>query len=287
MSKSKPSRRAFLRATLGAIGAGIVGLPAFRWYVTGVEPHWLAVERVTLTLPRLPRAFHGVTLAQLSDLHLGPVPTLDASLQMVQAAIQTALNLRPDLIALTGDFVRRTGWEDTLLDVLRPLSAPHGVFGVRGNHDWYRGAKHVTQIATEAGVRMLVNESVAVRRGGETLYLAGVDDLYGNHQDLNRALAGAPMEAAVVLLAHEPDFADTAALDSRVMLQLSGHSHGGQVRVPLLDQSWLPRFGQKYPAGLYRVGELQLYTNRGIGVVGPAIRFNCRPEVTLFTLHSA
>lgn len=287
MTKRRPSRRAFLRATLGAVGVAVVGVPVLRWYVTGVEPHWLAVERVALTLPRLPRAFDGLTLVQLSDLHLGPVPSLDTSLQMVQAAIRTAIELQPGLIAVTGDFVRRTGWEESLLEALRPLSAPLGVFGVRGNHDWYRGVEHVTALAAAAGLRMLVNESAVVQRDGESLFIAGVDDLYGQHQDLGRALAEVPRGAAVILLAHEPDFADTAALDDRIVLQLSGHSHGGQVRVPLLEATWLPRYGQKYPAGRYQIGGLQLYTNRGIGVVGPAIRFNCRPEVTLFTLRSA
>ncbi len=185
--------------------------------------------------------------------------------------------------ALYKTWLRRIPW----LEAVRPLSAPLGVFGVRGNHDWYRGVEPVTEIASAAGIRMLVNASVAVQRGGESLYLASVDDLYGQHHDLGRALAGVPRGAAVILLAHEPDFADTAALDDRIVLQLSGHSHGGQVRIPLLDATWLPRYGQKYPAGLYQVGGLQLYTNRGIGVVGPAIRFNCRPEVTLFTLRSA
>ena len=287
MTQQTPSRRTFLRATLGAVGAAAIGLPAFRWYVTEVEPHWLAVERVTLTLPRLPQAFDGMTIAQLSDLHLGPVPSLDTSLQMVRAAIRTAIELKPDLITVTGDFVRRTGWEESLLDTLRPLSASLGVFGVRGNHDWYRGVEHVTELASAAGMTMLVNDSAVIQRNGESLHIAGVDDLYGQHQDLGRALANVPREAAVILLAHEPDFADTAALDERIVLQLSGHSHGGQVRVPLLDATWLPRYGQKYPAGWYQIGAMQLYTNRGIGVVGVPVRFNCRPEVTLFTLRSA
>jgi predicted MPP superfamily phosphohydrolase len=151
--------------------------------------------------------------------------------------------------ALYKTWLRRIPW----LEALRPLSAPSGVFGVRGNHDWYRGVERVTDVASAAGIRMPVNASVAVQRGGESLYLAGVDDLCGPHQDLGRALAGVPREAAVILLAHEPDFADTAALDDRIVLQLSGHSHGGQVRIPLLDATWLPRYGQKYPAGAFQI----------------------------------
>jgi predicted MPP superfamily phosphohydrolase len=134
---------------------------------------------------------------------------------------------------------------------------------------------------------MLVNESTMLERGGEKLVIAGIDDLYDNHHDLERALAGVPEDAAVMLLAHEPDFADAAARDARLILQLSGHSHGGQVRLPFVGQAWLPRLGQKYPAGLYHVGGMQVYTNRGIGVVGVPVRFNCRPEVTLLTLRSA
>jgi hypothetical protein len=253
-------------------------------YVWWMEPRWLAVERVAITLPRLPPAFDGFTIAQLSDLHFGPV----VAPEHVHTAFDLALSLRPDLIAVTGDFVSELshGEAGQLTEALRRLTAPHGVFGVLGNHDWWTDARVVAEAVSRAGVALLRNQHFAVRRGGQSLYLAGVDDFWEGHADLGRALAGIPDGAAIVLLAHEPDYADRASRHMRIGLQLSGHSHGGQVRFPLIGPIVLPLHGQRYPAGLYTLEEMQLYTNRGIGMVRPAVRFNCRPEVTLFTLRS-
>lgn len=245
----------------------------------------LAVERVIVRLPRLPRAFHGFTIVQLSDLHYGPlVEPLSLSV-----AFDVARALQPDLFVVTGDFVSRlTRMEaDWLTHELSRLSAPEGVFAVLGNHDWWDEADRVAEAIEAAGVRVLRNEHVALQRDGATLYLAGVDDVRAGAHDLPGALRGIPSEACVLLLAHEPYFADAAARTGRVALQLSGHSHGGQMRVPILESLILRLTGHhKYPRGLNRVGELQVYTNRGLGVVGLPLRYNCPPEVTHLTLHT-
>lgn len=245
----------------------------------------LAVERVIVRLPRLPRAFHGFTLVQLSDLHYGPlVEPLSLSV-----AFDVACALQPDLVVVTGDFVSRlTRMEaDWLTHELSRLSAPEGVFAVLGNHDWWDEADRVAEAIEAAGVRVLRNEHVALQRDGATLYLAGVDDVRAGAHDLPGALRGIPSEACVLLLAHEPYFADAAARTGRVALQLSGHSHGGQMCVPILESLILRLTGHhKYPRGLNRVGELQVYTNRGLGVVGLPLRYNCPPEVTHLTLHT-
>ncbi|MGQ0604837.1 MAG: metallophosphoesterase [Anaerolineales bacterium] len=277
-------RRAFLRAVHNLLGGLALSSLAGSGYMRWMEPRWFAVERVTLTLPRLPRAFDGITVAQLSDLHLGPVITPEH----VHAAIDLTLSLRPDLIALTGDFVSDLshGEAGQLTEALRRLTAPHSVFGVLGNHDWWTDARVVAEAVSRAGVVLLRNQHHAVRRGGESLYLAGVDDFWEGHADLGRALAGIPDGAAIVLLAHEPDYADRVSRHMRVGLQLSGHSHGGQVRFPFIGPVALPPHGRRYPAGLYALDEMQLYTNRGVGMVKPAVRFNCRPEITLITLRS-
>jgi predicted MPP superfamily phosphohydrolase len=127
---------------------------------------------------------------------------------------------------------------------------------------------------------VLDNSGVALSAGGSQLYLAGVDDCWSGAPDLELALDGAPAAAPVVLLAHEPDFADTFALDGRVSLQLSGHSHCGQVRLPGIGALVLPTYGQKYDAGLNKASNMWVYTTRGIGVIGPPVRFNCPPEIT-------
>ena len=133
---------------------------------------------------------------------------------------------------------------------------------------------------TDVGITVLRNVACKVADG---LWVAGVDDVWERYADLDLALTGVPPGEAVVLLAHEPDYADTAAADGRVGLQISGHSHGGQVRLPILGPPILPYLATKYDAGKYRVKDMWLYVNRGVGLISPAVRFNCRPEVTVLT----
>jgi hypothetical protein len=271
------SRRAFLGGCVGGAGLALAG-----GYGAFVEAHWLQVERVPIPLTRLPAAFHGFTIAQLSDVHFGKL--VDPA--HIRRAVDVTLDLAPDLIVLTGDYVSdMTDKEPKLItSELGRLSAPAGVWAVLGNHDHNLGARIVTQALTRANVRVLRNANGVVRRAGEQLWLAGVDDVCRRKHDLSGAMQGIPEDAPVIALVHEPDFADEVALEPRVRLQLSGHSHGGQVCCPLLGPLRLPLLGRKYPQGLYQIGGLWLYTNRGLGTMGVPIRFHCRPEITLFTL---
>lgn len=143
----------------------------------------------------------------------------------------------------------------------------------------------VTQSVERAGVTVLHNRNIALRRGGQTLYLAGVDDVLESRHDLSAALRAIPTSAPTILLAHEPDYADIAARDPRILLQLSGHSHGGQVCLPGYGGLVFPLWGRKYTRGLYAVNQMTLYTNRGLGMVSLPLRFACRPEITLLTLQ--
>jgi predicted MPP superfamily phosphohydrolase len=272
------SRRALLRG--GVLGAAGLAVAA----TCGVfhETHALEIERVAIPLPRLPSRFHGMTIAQLSDIHFGPL--VDPA--FIGHAVDLTLGLEPDLIVLTGDYVsRRTDEEPRLIKrELGRLSAPEGVWAVLGNHDIYNWDKPTVAALEAANIRVLRNANTALHRSGDRLWLAGVDDVTKSKHDLARALAGIDQDEAAIALVHEPDFADEVAQDGRVCLQLSGHSHGGQVCCPLLGPPCLPRLARKYPSGLYRVGGLWLYTNRGLGVMGLPVRLNCRPEITLFTL---
>ncbi len=281
VSKSILSRRAFLRL-LG--GAALV--PPVSWlYVAEVELRWLRVERVSVFLPRLPRAFHGLTIAQISDLHVGPY----IGAEEVRAAVEAVMRLNADVVVITGDFVSSLshGEAKIIETELTPLSAPLGVYGIMGNHDWWNDRKVVRRAVEGAGLAMLQNERVPLTRAGETLYLAGVDDYWQGKADLSKTLNGLTADAPVVLLAHEPDYADLVAHDPRVLLQLSDHSHGGQVRLPIIGPLELPRYAHRYPLGLQKAGDLWVYTNRGIGVTGLPVRFNCRPEVTVLTLATS
>lgn len=262
--------------------AATVGGPALLWYGTGLETRKLEIVRVRVSPPRLPQAFDGVTIAQLSDLHLGPwVDPLS-----VRAAVDAVLSLKPDTVVLTGDYVSelQSGEADLIVQELSRLSAPLGVYAVLGNHDHWTDSQTVAAAIRRAGLGLLCNANTAIERNGVNVYVAGIDDVWEEKADLDTALKGTPRNACVILLAHEPDYADAASADPRLSLQLSGHSHGGQVRWPGGTPIYVSRLGRRYPQGLRQVKDMLLYTNRGIGVVFPPIRFNCRPEVTLFEL---
>lgn len=271
------TRRGFLKLAGGAILGGAAGAG----YVTQVEPEWLTVERQMLTLPQLPDGVAGYKIVQLSDFHLHPFTTLP----LVERAVAQTNDLSPDLVVLTGDYVLETA--ESIFDLapaLAKLNPRHGVFAVLGNHDHWTNAAVVKQGLAESGIELLHNTGILLNQG--QMLLAGVDDLWSGQPDIMAALAEWQAGVPTVLLAHEPDFADDFLADGRIQLQLSGHSHGGQVRVPGMGPVVLPRYAQKYHNGLYTVGKGQVYTNRGIGIIGPAVRLNCPPEITEIILRA-
>ena len=274
-------RRVLLGAALGVLLLG--GLV----YVRKVEPEDVQVVPVSLVLPRLDAVFDGYRIAQISDIHADGWMTPGRVLSLVNLVNAEA----PDLVAITGDFATYSRFRSLirhasrLVAPLRRLQATDGVVAVLGNHDHKTDARTVRRVLAASGVIELHNAVLTLRRGGESLYLCGVDDLKEGAPRLDLALERLSEEGAAVLLAHEPDFADESAATGRFDLQLSGHSHGGQVGVPLLRYPFLPKLSRKYPTGLYRVGDMFLYTNRGLGA-HPRFRFNCRPEITVFTLRS-
>ena len=253
-----------------------------------VEPHHPVAEHVEIRLSRLPDSFHGFRIAQITDIHFGPY----VGKAGVEEAVRIARSFRPDLLTLTGDFVSPpfgqpfgpAGAQHTepCADVLASWKGVPMV-AILGNHDHWNGADIVAGALVDRGIRLLRNESFAIERGPDRLWISGVDDVLEKQDDLPKTLAAVPETEATVLLAHEPDFADDVA-GFPVDLQLSGHSHGGQVRIPGLGPIVLPRLARKYHTGLNRVGRLQVYTSRGLGVINPPVRLNCPPEVTLLTL---
>ncbi len=278
------TRRRFLKTSLiSALGLSTLGTGGFL-YARDIEPEFVEIVRLDLSLPRLAPAFAGFRIAQLSDIHMGTGMTPDY-LRRIAALVNAE---QPDAIAITGDFVTH-GSMDILAPMLIPtlstLSAREGVFAVLGNHDHWIGAEGVRRVLRESQITELRNTFHTITRDTAALHIAGVDDHWEGQERLDEVLAQLPAEGAALLLAHEPDFADISAATGRFDLQLSGHSHGGQVILPLIGPPVLPRLGRKYPIGRYQVGEMIQYTNRGVGTVRPSVRFNCRPEITLFTLH--
>lgn len=240
---------------------------------------------IPVTLRRLPPALDGFTIAQLSDVHAGPTVNQAFIAEIVRRTNQLA----PDLVAITGDLV--DGPIEKFRATLAPLAelrAPHGVFFVTGNHEYYSGADAWLAHLRDLGVRPLRNQRVAVERGGDAFDLAGIDDhsahrFGGDHgMDLTRALAGRDRARAVVLLAHQPRQVRVAQQHG-VDLQLSGHTHGGQIfpwhAAVLMQQGGLL-------AGRYQFGETQLYVSSGTGYWGPAVRLGSRAEITRVVLRS-
>ena len=257
------------------------------------ESNRLTVVKLEIPLRRLPQGFDGFTIAQLSDFHYDRFTAAP-----IEKAVEVVNQLRADLIVLTGDFVTAPFIEQpyTLRKAATPITAcaaelealraEAGCFAVLGNHDVSTDPARVAGTLGEYRLPVLRNRSVPLERGRERVWLAGIDDAFKGRADLSRALSGIPANEATILLAHEPDFADLAARRA-VDLQLSGHSHGGQIWIPGLGAPWLPPLARKYPRGLYRVGNLTLYTNIGIGTIRVPLRINCPPEVTLITLRAA
>ncbi len=253
--------------------------------MTRVEPDRLDRTSLQLTLPRLDPAFAGFRLVQISDIHLSEAVTAE----QVAEACQIAKELKPDLVALTGDYVdQRQGMKRSLADLsaaLRPLVQSVQTVAILGNHDYRTGPTEIRWMLDGLQIQELYNDTLTLSRGGAQLHIAGIGDVMWGRPRLRYVVEQLPEEGAAVLLAHEPDYADVSARTGRFDLQISGHSHGGQVVLPLVGAPILPDLGRKYPAGLYRVGNMLQYSNRGLGMTEPYIRLNCRPEITAFTFY--
>ncbi len=278
------SRRSFLKAAaLSTLGTGLLGAGGFI-YTNKVEPGWVEITQVSLTLPRLDSEFDGYRIAQISDIHMDiwtPHDRLSQAVEMVNRQ-------SPDLVVITGDFVTYMAghFGADLAAALGALAPRQVTLAVLGNHDHWTDATAVRRVIAQSGIVELSNAAYTLRRGEAMLHIAGVDDVWERQDRLDLVLAQLPADGAAILLAHEPDFADVSAATGRFDLQLSGHSHGGQVIIPFRGPLVLPLHGRKYPVGQYQVGRMFQYTNRGLGMISPHIRFNCRPEIAVFILHS-
>jgi predicted MPP superfamily phosphohydrolase len=256
--------------------------------------HHYALEEVPVALSRLPRTLEGYTIAQISDVHVGAFVG-DPELRAAEALIRRA---RPDLIVMTGDLIdhdiRYAPRLGEFVRRLEQLGARDGVVAIPGNHDYYAGVDEVLATLREAGARVLRNDGVLVPDGERAsaaevtrgFSLLGVDDLWARRYgdvggpDLPRTLGFARPETARVLLCHNPEFFETAAHE--VDLQLSGHTHGGQVTFLVRPADLFLRHG--FVMGRYEREGSQLYVNRGFGTAGPPIRLATPPEVTKIVL---
>lgn len=285
----KITRRDFLKLSgitaLNLLLASLGGLG----YSLMVEPGWLHVQRVALKLPRLAASFSGYRLLQISDIHFGGW----MSRARLGHVIRTVLAEAPDLVVITGDFLTGHVWNESLradmselVEEMSALTEKHPTLAVLGNHDYWTNPGAVRSALAACNIVELSNEVYSLSKDSAQLHIAGVDDIWEQQDRLDIVLDKLPQAGAAILLAHEPDYADVSAETGRFDLQLSGHTHGGQVVLPFVGAPILPYLGRKYPSGLYRVGRMWQYTNRGVGMIAPYVRFNCRPEITVFTLES-
>ena len=281
------TRRKFLRVAAGTGAAAVLADTVL------LEPNRPRIVRKDFALKRWPARLDGFTIALLSDFHYDPI----FSVHPLRTAIGMVNGLTPDLIVLTGDFVsapilgssdhKAAEAAEPCARLIRQMKAKHGLWAIMGNHDYYTDPVRVARALQAEGIHVLENESAAIERDGGRFWLSGVNDVVAEVADLDKTLHSVPTDEATVLLAHEPDYADYVARFP-VDLQLSGHSHGGQVRMPWgLMQLYLPEMARKYVWGTYRIRDLMLYTNAGLGTVGLPIRWNCPPEITLLTLRRA
>jgi predicted MPP superfamily phosphohydrolase len=284
------NRRKFIRITAKTVAGSCLagGLYA------AVEAKYLETTRVSLPVPNLPPAFHGKTIAFLSDIHHSFV----VPRSYIDHAVGVANSLSPDIVILGGDYVTsgaKYRWLDgrryiePCFESLKNLEAKMGRFAVTGNHDNNVGLREITAAMSAAGLRNIDNSGVWIEENGQRLRICGVADLRTNTPDVKQALAGATNRDAVILVSHNPDVAGKKIEDDRVGLMLAGHTHGGQVVLPFIGAPFVnlcSDYGQKYRYGLVQGPKCKVFVTCGVGTLPPAFRLNCPPEVVLITLTS-
>ncbi|MGE0130142.1 MAG: metallophosphoesterase [Blastocatellales bacterium] len=276
------SRRDWIKlsaASVAAVGLGCLG------YGFAVRDH-VEISRVPVKIANLPDEFAGLTIAQLSDIHHG----LYTGLDYINRCVEIVNGLKPDLIALTGDFTHAgRQYVEPCAELLKNLRAAVGVYAVLGNHDYYAGASRVARALRNADLNLLIDAQDRIEHRGSKLCVIGVDDLYYGYTNIDRLMRDVPKEAPRIVLSHNPDFIEEFVVKRRhIDFMMSGHTHGGQVRFPVLGAPHISSsYGQRYAIGLNRSGSMQVYTTRGIGTVLLPSRFDCPPEIVLYTLERA
>ncbi len=286
---SKFSRRNLLRG-------GLMASAALALYAGEIERHWIEIKHVEIGIADLPEAFDGFRIAQLSDIHLD----LFTEPFFLRHAIHKINALRPDAVCLTGDFVTelrtfpkypiQAAWKCAAM--LKTIECRR-VFAILGNHDTLVNPVEISNALSHHGILVLRNDNAMIEHNGARLWLAGLEDALDGNPEPDKAIPerirGLRNEP-VLLLCHEPDYADhllRRQVGQSVSLMLSGHTHGGQVRLPFYGPITLPLMGKNYVEGLFRLGGMQLYVNRGLGAIGVPFRFDCPPEITDITLRRA
>lgn len=278
------SRRSFLKGLLSFSFGSLLLASTGYTYARYFEPTMLGVEKLKMIDPKIPIAFEGFTIVQFSDTHLSEYFTL----KQLESLVNKINNLSPDLILFTGDLMdepNNYNHINEIVPVLENLKAPFGKYAVYGNHDHGGyGTDIYKNVIEMSGFTLLLNEATNIpMEDGSKIVIAGIDDLMLGKPSYEGALGNLNKDFYNILLAHEPD----AALETKnyfVDLQLSGHSHGGQIQLPFYGPLITPPYAMHYFEGMYEVDSMKLYVNRGIGTTRLPFRFLSPPEITHFTL---
>jgi predicted MPP superfamily phosphohydrolase len=247
------------------------------------NPRQFEIVTIPVVMQNLDPAFHGYRVVQISDIHLGQWITADR----LNGVVDLVNQQKPDLVAITGDFVSYVldPLAEDLASGLEKLRPRDATVATLGNHDHWVGAESVRQLITQSNVRDLSNDVFTLHRDSAMLHIAGVDSVAVRQNRLDLVMSKLPSDGPAILLVHEPDFADVSAKTGRFSLQLSGHSHGGQIVIPGIGTPIRSYHFWKYPLGRYQVGSMVQYTNRGLGTNHLWSRINCPPEITVFDLE--
>ncbi len=277
---SKPSfvnRRSMLRLlAAGTIGSLVEGF--------AIEPACLSVTRRDVTCRQLPSGLDGLKVALLADFHFRP----DQDADLMDKVVERVTVEKPDLIMLGGDYMSGDPRVVApMLKQLEKLQSTQGVFAVMGNHDGWSGSRSVVRRQFEkAGISFMINQHSLLNIRGETLAVAGTDYVWLGKPDPAATIGKIPGKVPVVALVHEPDYFDTMISQREVMLQLSGHSHGGQCQIPIIGYApKTVKYGTKYLEGHFASGDSNLFVTRGVGTTGPRVRFACPPELAILKLR--
>ncbi len=282
------TRRHFVRVASG----GVIGLAAASWHTLLFAPTNPVITREEVALPRLDPAFSGLRVVQLSDLHFSRL----VSREYLAKCIRMANALEPDIVFLTGDFVTsddlltreqtRREYIEPLPELLADLRAKTGIFAVLGNHDVAVDGGAVRRALEKAGIQVLIDQAVALTRGGSRLPLVGLRDYGVQYVNQTRAFGGIHPDEPALIMMHNPDLFEDGMIHRNGLI-FSGHLHGGQIRFPFFGPIYVPsRYGTKYLSGRFDRDGLTMFVNRGLGVIHLRARLNARPEITLATLKS-
>lgn len=285
----KVTRRSFLKRLLGTFFTTICFAAGGYTYAGRIEPKLLKINKLQILHKDIPADFHNFKIVQFSDTHLG----FQYTLEQLEKLVDRINEIQPDILFFTGDLLdepNKYTESERAVAILQRLHAPYGKYAVYGNHDHGGYGTDIYRNMMEmSGFRLLLNESIKISKDtGESIYLLGIDDAMLGTPDISAATASVPKESYKILLSHAPDLADIAE-GFNIQLQLSGHSHGGQIQIPFLGALVKPPYGEKYFEGFYTIGTvnpLTLYVNRGLGTTRLPFRFLSPPELTVFTLKN-